>query len=132
MPTRGNVRPLIEAGQLRHRIQLQQSTTLQDENGDLVSVWTTIATLWAQVSPLQLASPRSAGSSEPWAEQELQPRNVVLIVIRYAASLDIAPDMRVLHQGRQFVIRSAVNVANADHEINIVAQEMLQAEDVNV
>lgn len=42
----------IKAGQLRHRITLQVSTTTRDDYGGTIQTWADVATVWASVDPL--------------------------------------------------------------------------------
>lgn len=42
----------IQAGELRHRVQVQTRTQTADAHGGPVDAWTTQATRWASVHPL--------------------------------------------------------------------------------
>ena len=42
----------ISAGQLNHRIRIQQPTTVKDALGAPTQVWADVATVWADIQPL--------------------------------------------------------------------------------
>lgn len=43
---------MIDPGQLRTRLVIQQPVATPDDQGGVVRTWTTFATVWAQVTPL--------------------------------------------------------------------------------
>ena len=43
---------MIDPGQLKTRLMLQQPVETPDDQGGVVRTWTTFATVWAQVTPL--------------------------------------------------------------------------------
>lgn len=86
----------IQAGKLRHRIELQQKTTPRDpatgENGE--PVWELFAKVWAQVSPLSARDmiAAQAGHSEATGR----------MVIRYRPGIDST--MRIVYRGEIYSI----------------------------
>lgn len=45
--------PIISAGRLDQRVQLQRRTAVQDERGQVTTAWATYATEWAEVTPVR-------------------------------------------------------------------------------
>lgn len=43
---------MMDPGQLKTRLMLQQPVETPDDQGGVVRTWTTFATVWAQVTPL--------------------------------------------------------------------------------
>ena len=43
---------MIDPGQLKTRLAIQQPVETPDDQGGVVRAWTTFATVWAQVTPL--------------------------------------------------------------------------------
>ncbi len=43
---------MIDPGQLKTRLAIQQPVETPDDQGGVVRTWTTFATVWAQVTPL--------------------------------------------------------------------------------
>lgn len=79
---------MIDAGKLRHRIQLQSRTETQDATtGAVVVTWATQATVWASIEPLSAREfMQSAGT---------QAQVSARIVIRHRSDVDTS--WRVLH-----------------------------------
>lgn len=127
----GPIPASIDTGSLRNRIQLQKSSYTQNASGDLTQVWTTVATLWANVEPMQTASPRAAGAFEPYAAQELQPHSYAMVTMRYYASLNVETEMRIVFGPHTYVVRSVVNVRNRNHAIQVVCEEILNNSSVD-
>lgn len=83
------MRPL-EAGKLRHRIQiLEQSRTQDPITGSTTTVWTPVDTVWAAIEPLS--------ARDFIAAQTLKSRVSVRITMRYRSGINtsmrlIGPD----------------------------------------
>ena len=43
----------MRAGKLRHRVTIQKNTPSQNDLGEAIASWSTVATVWAAVEPLQ-------------------------------------------------------------------------------
>jgi SPP1 family predicted phage head-tail adaptor len=77
----------IEAGRLRHRVRLQRQVQTQDSNGDMLTEWQTVATMWADIQPLS--------AREFIQSQSLQEQVSARVVIRYRDGIDAS--MRLVH-----------------------------------
>lgn len=81
----------LEAGKLRHRIQVQRRVESRDpQSGDVKVVWVNHATVWASVEPLSVREFISA--------QSMQSQITARITVRYRD--DLKADMRILYRGR--------------------------------
>ncbi|MDZ3990373.1 phage head closure protein [Pseudomonas sp. Teo4] len=86
----------MRAGDLRHRIELQQKVSSRDpdtgEYGELE--WQKFATVWAQVSPLSARDLVAAKAAQSEATARM--------VIRYR--LGVLPTMRIIYRGEVYSI----------------------------
>lgn len=72
---------MIDPGQLKTRLVIQQPIETPDDQGGVVRTWTTFATVWAQVTPL--GSRREAQADADGATQDYR------IVLRSNLSLTL-------------------------------------------
>lgn len=84
----------VAAGDLRHRVLIQQQVTSRDSDGVSQTVWADVATVWASVEPLSAREFIQSGQT--------QAAVTARITIRYRAGL--LPSMRLLHRGQIFNI----------------------------
>lgn len=90
----------VEAGKLRHRLQLQRRALdsngdpLLDTNGEQVEEWETFATVWGSIYPLS--------AREFVQSQEVQSEVVARITIRYRA--DVNSTVRIVYRGKIYNI----------------------------
>lgn len=85
----------LQAGRLRHKVQLQEPQTTQDPNtGEMVVTWVTIAEPWAAVEPASVSAFIAAAA----AQSEVKGQ----IVIRKRS--DINATMRFVHRGKAYQI----------------------------
>lgn len=88
----------MQAGKLRHRIQLQGKRRVPDGGGGWSHDWVTSRTVWARVEPLS--------GREFVAAQTVQSEVTTRITIRYRD--DVTPDMRIMHRGKIYNIRAVL------------------------
>lgn len=89
----------IEAGRLRHRVELQSQVQAQDPvTGEITTTWATQATVWAAIEPLS--------AREFMQSAELQSQITARIVIRYRAGVDAT--WRAVHGSRIYNIHGAL------------------------
>ncbi|QNH21257.1 Phage head-tail joining protein [Xanthomonas sp. GW] len=84
----------VAAGDLRHRVLIQQQVTTRDSDGVSQTAWQDVAAVWAAVEPLS--------AREFVQSSQTQAAVTARITIRYRAGL--APTMRILHRGQVFNI----------------------------
>ncbi len=84
----------LAAGELRHRVLIQQQVTTRDEDGVQTTSWVEVATVWASVEPLSAREFIQSGQT--------QAAVTARITIRYREGL--LPTMRIVHRGQVFNI----------------------------
>jgi len=77
----------MQAGKLRHRVQLQYPSDTRDAHGGITRSWSTSATVWASVEPLT--------GRELLDAQQVESQSDTRVRIRYYQG--IAPKWRVQH-----------------------------------
>jgi SPP1 family predicted phage head-tail adaptor len=106
----------IRAGDLRHRIRIDQRSTARDEAGGQSLVWTEVATIWAALE-------RTPGS-EVWASAQRQGRVPVVFRCRYRAG--VTSSMRVVFDDLAHDIRSVVDPSGKRAEMLLVTDEHVE------
>lgn len=86
----------LPISELRHRITIQTLALTSDGQGGFTEAWTDVATVWAQVKPVN--------ANERLFAQKLEPLVTHLITIRYRS--DITSTMRVSFDSRTFQIKA--------------------------
>lgn len=96
----------VASGNLRHRVEVQAKTTVQDPvSGALVPTWTTISTPWADIAPLS-GREFIAASAE---QSEVRAK----IVMRYR---EVNASMRIVHRGMYYNIHAVLPDADSGRE----------------
>lgn len=104
----------MRAGRLRHRITIQSVGTTYDDYGDLSDSWTTLASVWASISPVSGTEEKIAG--------ELTGVETHRIRIRHRSG--VTAQNRILFGARTFEIVSANNWNERNVFIEILAKEV--------
>jgi len=104
----------MRAGQLRHRITIQSVGSSYDDYGDLSNSWSTLATVWASISPI-------SGKEERIADQ-MQGVETHSIKIRYRSG--VTAQNRILFGSRTFEIMSVKDWNERNVFIEILAKEV--------
>jgi len=105
----------MQAGKLRHRIELQSNTPTQDSYGEPIASWATDDTVWASIEPLS--------GRELLRAQEVQAEVTTRIRIRYSAYA--IPQARVKWGTRYFEIVSIINDRSIDREQELLCVEVV-------
>lgn len=103
----------MQAGKLRHRVTIQEQSTARDTFGQRVDTWTTVATVWASVEPLQGREFLDGRSLE--AEISLRVR------MRYRSGVE--PTMRLSWGGRIFEIVAITSTEERGRELVLMCRE---------
>lgn len=104
---------MTEIGSMKQRITLQQEAQMADGAGGYAVSWTDVATVWAEVDPVNGREVRFA--------RRLEARLTHVISLRYRG--DISPAMRVSYDGRLFNIRAIVNLDEGDRITKLYCEE---------
>ena len=102
----------MKAGDLRHRITIQQLAEGENDMGDIVQVWTDFATVWASVEPLT--------GREYLSAQQVSAETSGRIRMRYRAG--VMATMRVLFGGRTYRILSVINPEERNIELELMTK----------
>lgn len=97
----------MRAGNLRHRVRIEQPVDVRDTGGGFSRTWELL-----DVVP---ASIESEDSGEPLDADALTSTQRHLVSMRYRTG--ITPSMRVVHDSRTFKILSVVNVDQRNREL---------------
>ena len=117
----------MRAGDLRHRLKIQQRTVGKDSFGQELTTWTTFAEVWAQISP--------ASGSEIFAASQIKAEISHSIRMRWRPELALPTktmQYRLLYStkygDRFFNITASLNQDERNREILIYAVEGLTNE----
>lgn len=70
---------MMRAGDLRHRVEIQEPSDSRDAHGGITRTWNTVATRWARIEPLS--------GRELFQAQQVEARTRVRITMRPYAAL---------------------------------------------
>lgn len=105
----------ISAGQLRHRIAIEEFTTTRDSMGGTIEAWTTFAPAWAAVEPLN--------GREFFAAEQVNAEVSHRVTMRYTPG--VKTKMRVNHGGRFLLIEAALNIGERNQELQLMCREVV-------
>lgn len=104
---------MINAGRLRKRVTIQQSSLAGNTYGEQTKTWTTFKQVWAAVEPLQ--------GREFWAGQQVQNETTYRVRIRYLAG--VVPQMRILYGTKVLNIQQIINPQERNIELQLMCSE---------
>lgn len=103
----------MRCGNLRHKIVIQTTTPTQSGSGALTDVWSTYATLRAEIEP--------KGGREFFDARQVNAEIDIVFNVRYYSG--ITPKMRVSWNSRTFDIQSVINPMERNIEMLIACTE---------
>ena len=103
----------ITSGQMRHRVTIESLAKTPDGAGGSTLAWSTVATVWAKVTPVS--------GGERYQSMRVEADVSHTIITRYRS--DIAPDDRVSFDGRTMQIKSVINIEERGRYLEIKAVE---------
>ncbi len=104
---------MIRAGELRHKIIIQQNTPTRDAMNAEVDSWADYATVWASIEPIR--------GKEFWDSQQINAEITGKIKLRYLAG--VISKMRVKFGMRIFEILSVINPGEKNRELQLMVKE---------
>jgi SPP1 family predicted phage head-tail adaptor len=110
----------MRAGDLRHRVRIQKRSVVTDTFGAQSHVWTDVATVWADISPMS--------GRELLAAQAINVDISHVVTIRYQpqfASPKAVAAMRILYGERIFNISAPRDVDERHRQIELQCAEGL-------
>lgn len=102
------------ASRLRQQVELQSVSTTRDRIGGLVEVWSTAATVRAEV--------RQASGREVWYRGQLAAQASWTITIRHRTG--VTTKQRVVYGGRTFEVRSVRDIDERRHWLELACEEL--------
>lgn len=105
----------MRAGELRHRITIQESVQTRDTDGAVLDTWGNVATVWAAVEP--------QSGSEQFVQNEDQVLASRLTRFRIRKRAGLNTKMRVVFGGQVFDLRQIIHVEANNREMWLVGEE---------
>ena len=107
----------MQAGQLRHKLDIEKELATQDNYGQPTQEWVAfLSGIWAAIEPLS--------GREYYAAQQAIAEISHMVRIRYKAG--IKPKMRVkLGDARYFNIVSVIDIKEAHRELHLMCTEVI-------
>lgn len=106
-------KPNHNSGQFRHRIDIQQPVTTEDELGQSDTSWEDVKSVWADIKTLQ--------GREYFAAAAVQAEENVRFIIRYTTGID--ETMRVLYKGKTYeIVQPPINDDELNKTLTIIAR----------
>lgn len=106
---------MLKIGKLRHRITIQQATETQDGAGQPIPSWSTFATVWASVEPLQ--------GKEYLLAQQTKANVSHKVTIRHLDG--VIPKMRISYDSRTLQIVSVIHSEERDFVTTLMCVEQV-------
>lgn len=107
----------MKAGELRHRVRIQQLVTGRDDTGGFSETWADVATVWAAIEPIR--------GREYFEAQQVNAEVSHRIKCRYRSG--ILPVMRAVFGVRIFRIEAVINVDERNRELQLMCIEAVAA-----
>jgi len=104
----------MRAGELRHRVTIQEAVTAQNSFGEETPSWQDVATVWAAVEPLQ--------GREYFDAQKQVAEVDTRVRVRYRAG--IGPTMRVVWGVHTYDIGAVLDVGGRHRELHLMCREV--------
>lgn len=106
----------MQAGRLRHRVQIQEVKTTRDAIGAFREQWSTVATVWADVRMLsgREQHSRQAGGEVASATHQVRMR-----------WRELSVSNRIVHEGRAFDVVSAGDPSGRKRELVALCNEVV-------
>ena len=102
----------MRAGELNHRVKLQEKSVTRDAVGGETVTYIDRATVWAAVEPL--------AGRELFAAQQLQAETTVRIRMRYWS--EVKPEWRALWRDAVYEIQSVIDTGAEQRELQLMCR----------
>ena len=104
----------MQAGKLRHRIELQTSTDSQNATGENIQSWAKTADLWASIEDLS--------GRELLLAQQVEAEVTTRVVIRYRAG--VTAKQRIVSGSRTLEIESVIDSEGRERRLELLCKEL--------
>lgn len=105
----------MKIGDLRKQLIVQAEQQTPDGAGGYALAWTTLASVWANISPLTGRELYTAGHQESRVTHK--------VTMRWRKDLAITPDMRLLYNERVLNIRAVINEGERNQYAILLVEE---------
>jgi len=105
----------MRAGDLRHRVTIQQAVESQNDFGEVITTWQNYKTVWAAIKPLT--------GREYFASQQVNAEVSVQIQMRYIPG--ITPKMRIVEGSKVYEIEAVMDVEGKRKELQLLCKEVV-------
>jgi len=105
----------MNAGELKHKITIQELQRVPDGYGGYTETWNNVATAWAKIQPLK--------GSERYQAQQVASELSHKITLRYLSG--VKPSMRIVYGLRVFNIIAVINVKKRNEVLELLCEEEL-------
>ena len=103
----------IDAGSLRHSIQIQAPSSTRDAVGQPVSTWNVVLTTRAKIE-----NTNSRTFKESFSNNALASQSTDVLTIRWpGAAVDLKPDMRVIFGDNTYLVQAVDNVLRRNRKV---------------
>lgn len=102
----------MRAGELRHRVRVQEKVITRDAIGGEMITWKDRGTVWAEVEPL--------AGRELFAAQQIQPEATMRFGLRYWS--EIKSEWQVIWQEQTFDVLSVIDVGARRRKLQLLAR----------
>ena len=104
----------MRAGNLRNYVTIQKPAESQDANLELITTWSTFATVWAEILPLV--------GREYWASRQTVSEVTGKIRMRYISG--VTTKMRIIDGIKTYNIEAVIDIENRHAEIVLLVKEL--------
>lgn len=106
----------MKAGDLRHRVTIEEKSVVRDGYGGEEITWSTVATVWAAVEPLRGREFLEGHSLEAAVDTRIR--------IRYRSGL--LPSMRVTWGSHAYDVQAVLEIQSKRREIHLMCGEIVE------
>lgn len=112
----------MRAGKLRWRVTIEQATPSKDAAGESILTWSTLTTVWGDVTPL-IAQARESFAQ---ASSQIQSRAPMQVRIRYRTGLSPATHRLRWDNGRLIELENVLDPDGRKRELVLMGYEVQQ------
>ncbi len=105
----------MRIGELRKQVAIQQEQPTPDGAGGYALTWTTLATTWADISPIS--------GTEVFTSGHLEGHVTHKVTMRWRSDITITSDMRLLYNNRIFNILTVMNNDERNRFAELLVEE---------
>ena len=106
----------MKAGELRHRITIQQNAPTVNDYGERADNWVTLMTVWAAIEPM--------AGNERWLKEVEADVAMTTTRIRMRYYPGVSAAMRVKHGETIYEVTAVINLKERDREMWLMATEI--------